>query len=52
MTLKEFCEKWCKKCFEKCEKGIIRTPKYIRCVDRNISERREEDEVKSKSRNR
>lgn len=34
--LKEFMKNNCKKCNESCEKGIVETKDFIRCIDRNI----------------
>lgn len=34
--LKEFIKNNCKKCNEPCEKGIVETKYFIKCIDKNI----------------
>ena len=35
--MEEFIKKYCKNCKENCNKGIIETSEFIRCIDRNIT---------------
>jgi hypothetical protein len=41
MNKKEFIEKHCKICKEKCEKGLMENRTFIRCVDKYITEKKE-----------
>ena len=34
--LKEFMKNNCRECNEPCEKGIVETKDFIRCIDKNI----------------
>lgn len=36
--MKEFIHKNCINCNEKCDKGIIETSNFIRCIDKNITQ--------------
>lgn len=35
---KEFIQKNCINCNEKCDKGMIETSNFIRCIDKNITQ--------------
>lgn len=36
MDINEFIEKFCKKCNNNCDRGMIERKDFIRCIDRNI----------------
>lgn len=40
LEMKEFIHKNCANCKEKCDKGIVQTKRFIRCIDKNITQNR------------
>lgn len=36
MDKNEFIEKFCKKCKNNCDRGMVETSTFIRCIDRDI----------------
>lgn len=39
--LKKFMRNNCRKCDEPCEKGIVETKDFIKCIDKNIAKRKD-----------
>lgn len=42
--LREFIEENCIECKEKCNKGIVEMPDFIRCVDKMITKKKGKEE--------